>query len=128
MFLGCDAGAIDVVAVRSLRGGGTELGTEVALCCCHEVCDPHLGGVWKVAFHRAAGQSVGHLVIRESAMTEDVLEGDVAASMGKGPQVGPDLFLEWVSLGQGARLQGSDRTLTMRGNEDSFAPPHAVLE
>ena len=37
-------------------------------------------------------------------MTEDVLEGNVAASMGKGPQVGPDAFVEWVSLCQGARL------------------------
>ena len=77
---------LNVVAVRCLRGGVTELGTEMALCCCHEVGDPYLGGVWKVTFLRTAGQFVGYLLLRESAVTED---GDVAASMGKGRQVGP---------------------------------------
>ena len=44
-------------------------------------------------FHRAAGQSVGYLILRESAVTEDVLEGDMAVSIGEGLQVGPDLLV-----------------------------------
>ena len=87
--------------MRCLRGGVSELGTEVALCCYHEVCDPHLGGVWEVAFHRAAGKPFGYLILRESAVTEDVLEGNVAASMGKGPQVGQDAFVEWSRCARG---------------------------
>ena len=53
-------------------------------------------------------------------MAEDMLEGDLAASVGQRQQKGPNLLVEWVSLGQGACLQGSDRTLVVCASRTLF--------
>ena len=52
LFLGVEAGAADVVSVRSLWGIASKLGSEVVFRGCQEVCDPDLGVVREVTFRR----------------------------------------------------------------------------
>ena len=64
-----------------------------------------------------------HVAAAVEALVPLARDHDLLVTHGNGPQVGPDAFVEWVSLCQGARLQGADRALTVGGDEDFSVLP-----
>ena len=88
---------------------------------------PDLGVAWEVTFGRTVCQFVRHFLLCAAAVAEDVLEGNRVA-LGNGEQYGLDFVVERVSLCQGARMQGSGRTLAVRGHENFFVPPLGFFE